>query len=164
MATIHASDFDERVLPLYLKHRPEGEADACWLWQGRTSAKGYGAFSYKKDGKTVHVRAHRAAHCLDTGETLEPDAYVLHRCDNPPCCNPKHLFKGTHADNMQDALSKGRHYVGARNGRAKLTFEKVKAIRDLVASGRTQQSVADKFGIRQCHVSRLVRGEQRNEE
>lgn len=77
---------------------------ACWVWTGATVPGGYGRFR-GEDGSLVV--AHRFAFAIfvsDPGEQL-----VLHRCDNPPCVRPDHLFLGTHGDNMRDMRAKGRH-------------------------------------------------------
>lgn len=75
----------------------------CWLWTGPRSASGYGRCSR---GMKKH-RAHRVAFALYVAEIPE-GMHVLHRCDNPPCVNPAHLFLGTHIDNMRDMEAKGR--------------------------------------------------------
>ena len=79
------------------------DPDACWIWQGSKRPQGYGQLSYQ--GR--HTSAHRLAWTLTHGPI--PDGlFVLHRCDNPPCVNPAHLFLGTTDDNMHDAFVKHR--------------------------------------------------------
>lgn len=73
----------------------------CWEWSGSRDRKGYGF----GDGG----RAHRLAWEWENGP-VPAGLMVLHRCDNPPCCNPKHLFVGTALDNARDALAKGHHH------------------------------------------------------
>lgn len=78
--------------------------DDCWEWTAGCNRKGYGKFSL--DGATR--QSHRISWELANGQIPE-GLCVLHRCDNPPCCNPAHLFLGTHADNHADRSLKGRH-------------------------------------------------------
>ncbi len=77
---------------------------ACWTWIGSRNTQGYGNFFF---GARVD-KAHRAAWMLFRGE-IPADLCVLHRCDNPRCVNPEHLFLGTKDDNNQDKMRKGRH-------------------------------------------------------
>lgn len=81
--------------------------DECWIWRGWKDVHGYGkiyVLEQKKD-----VGAHRVAWELAKGPI--PDGlFVLHKCDNPPCMNPEHLFLGTHGDNMRDCAKKGRFW------------------------------------------------------
>jgi hypothetical protein len=84
------------------------KTDGCWLWTGATDRRGYGKIF---DGAGKLLIASRVAHELCIGPI--PDGLcVLHKCDNPPCVNPDHLFLGTFGDNTQDMLAKGRN----RNG------------------------------------------------
>jgi HNH endonuclease len=82
-----------------------GKPDECWEWDGaRFSPTGYGAFQF---GVKKTVRAHRIAFQL-AGGLLPPGMLVLHHCDNPPCCNPAHLYAGNHSQNNQDCVRRGR--------------------------------------------------------
>ena len=74
----------------------------CWQWLGATHA-GYGVFGFNRQ----MMRAHRVSYELYVGP-IPPGLSVLHRCDNPPCTNPDHLFVGTQLDNMRDMCAKGR--------------------------------------------------------
>jgi hypothetical protein len=86
--------------------RTQGE-NACWPWTGHRNWLGYGQYSRRINGKRLRANAQRVAYRLhynvDPGGLL-----VCHTCDNPPCCNPKHLFLGNHRDNALDMVSKGR--------------------------------------------------------
>lgn len=141
------------------------EDDACWQWGGSKDRAGYGKLHVDRKG---HPRkAHRVSWTIHNGEI--PDGlHVLHRCDNRECTNPRHLFLGTHIENMADAKAKSRPMgprpgavsvnVGESNPRAKLTRAKVEHIRSAVAAGETQRSVADRFGVSQQAVSKVVHG------
>jgi hypothetical protein len=78
--------------------------DECWPWLGGTDGKGYGLINSAPNGET---RAHRAAWVHFNGPIPE-GKNVLHTCDNPPCCNPKHLFLGGQQENIDDMIAKGR--------------------------------------------------------
>ena len=134
----------------------------CWLWEGRDSGSGYGAFRYI-DGKSW--MAHRWSYAYHHGAI--PDGMcVCHRCDNPMCVNPEHLFLGSKGDNNRDAARKGRNRwkpdrihnlpVGERHYKAKLTTQDVEVI---IASGLKQKTLASIFGVSQAHISRLKLGE-----
>lgn len=78
------------------------KTDSCWIWKGHKDRKGYG--KTKLSGK--RFGAHRLSYLYHVCDPL--DMHVLHKCDNPICVNPDHLFLGTHSDNMRDMSSKGR--------------------------------------------------------
>jgi hypothetical protein len=88
--------------------------DECWLYMGFRKWDGYGWLARSKGNAQYHyVTAHRYAWILTHGEPTN-GLHVLHRCDNPPCCNPAHLWLGTHADNMADRSRKGRALNGVK--------------------------------------------------
>ena len=119
----------------------------CWEWTGGTNGGGYGV-TY--DSRGQHQLAHRMAYSLGKGRTGA--ALVLHRCDHPPCVRPDHLFRGTHADNVVDKVSKGRHRWGERMPLAKLTEDDVREIR---ASKLKQRELSAKFGVSQGRISMI---------
>lgn len=80
------------------------KADGCWIWQGGRDRKGYGHFTLPDKQQR---QAHRLAYELTFGPIL-PGVHCLHTCDNPPCCNPAHLWIGTRSDNMRDMVYKQR--------------------------------------------------------
>lgn len=95
-----------------------GGADACWEWTAACFKAGYGAIRLTIVGVTKWTEtAHRVAYSLVYGQI--PDGmYICHHCDNPPCCNPNHLFADTQAANVADMVAKGRHVTWAeRHGR-----------------------------------------------
>lgn len=84
--------------------------NGCWLWTWRNKGEGYGNF--KLWGKSQH--AHRISYILKTGEKIPKRNHLCHKCDNPRCVNPKHMFVGTPADNWHDAVRKGRIWKGGK--------------------------------------------------
>jgi len=109
-----------------------------------------------RDGKMVY--AHRVAYEQAKGE-IPKGQFVLHRCDNPACCNPDHLFLGTHQENMTDKVQKGRQasLPGEQNPCAKLTEDKVVHLRRLAASGMRQKDLSELFGVSHAAVYLIVR-------
>lgn len=135
-----------------------GGPNECWIWNGATTGHpriAYGRFRYY--GKTT--MAHHVPLLLE-GEEITGDTRVLHRCDNPLCVNPAHLFLGTQADNIQDMIEKGRDNrsrKGEENPSVKLAYPQVLEIRDLYDRGLSQQEIADMFSVNQTTVSRITR-------
>ncbi len=125
----------------------------CWSWTGSLTHNGYGTLCF--DGGTK--RAHRVAWQLSQG-AIPLGMHVLHRCDNPPCCNPRHLFLGTHDDNMADRAAKGRDRRGTEQPAAKLTDANVRVIRAEYRYGNGRK-LAERFGVSAQTISRIVNGE-----
>lgn len=119
---------------------------ACWPWLASTDGDGYGFFYAGALGRNRMERAHRVAFFLQTGEWPE---VVMHSCDNPPCCNPKHLSAGDRAENTRDMDRKGRRRSarGAANNHNKLTPEQVIEIRARRAGGEQLKTIAADYGI-----------------
>lgn len=131
-------------------------ASECWEWMGCRHYKGYGEIALPNKKKS---KAHRVAWVLVNGK-IPKGSVVCHSCDNPPCCNPKHLFLGTHKTNKDDSVAKGRHAFGESSGMSKLTEAKVRHIRKLDAKGdRTRLSLASQFGISGRMVTSICRYE-----
>lgn len=120
-----------------------GEANDCWEWQGaRLPVRRFpGAFSYGRlawQGR--HTYAHHVAWLLTNGP-IPSRLWVLHRCDNPPCCNPSHLFLGTAQDNVADRERKGRTFRGARVNARLLT---ARLVRGPTVSHRPTRAMSDR--------------------
>jgi hypothetical protein len=123
-----------------------GLPDECWPWISAIGAKGYGVLTFER---AVYA-AHRVAFLLANGHW--PNPQCLHGCDNPICCNPRHLSEGSLAENMRGAYHRGRH------PRAKLTVADIPVIRAAVASGRTQRSVGEDYGVCPQQIGQIVLG------
>jgi endogenous inhibitor of DNA gyrase (YacG/DUF329 family) len=120
------------------------KTDTCWIWKGLIHRKyGYGRYCKKQ--------AHRLAWIFTYG-TIPNNLYVLHKCDNRRCCNPDHLFLGTHLDNVADMVRKERHTRGESHGHSKFTNEQVQMIR---SSSLKQSELAERFGVNQSTISRI---------
>jgi hypothetical protein len=141
----------------------KGKTNQCWDWLSSCNSTGYGTVAW---GGKVYV-AHRVAAWLSNQvPTLEAPKnkrspyFVLHKCDNRKCCNPKHFFIGDYTDNQTDAYRKGRKNQpkGAEHVNAKLTKEQVVVIRVLYKKGYKQVYLAKRFGVSQRVISLIVRG------
>lgn len=137
----HASPLKDRFWPKVRK------GPGCWLWMAWRMKNGYGTIARDNTGRKI--LAHRAAWTLTNGP-IPRSLYVLHRCDNPRCVRPSHLFLGTQTDNMKDCATKGRQpgsngkMRGEASPHAKLTWIKARAIRASKESGPT---LARKYGV-----------------
>lgn len=139
--------------PLWFEYQIEKSAE-CWVWKGATFPSGYGMFwtGHRKEG------THRYAYELWRGP-IPKGMLVCHKCDNKPCCNPDHLFLGTHADNMHDAQRKGLFipgdHSGERNGGHKLTAGQVLEIRRSDAPTRL---ISEQYGIGYAAIQNIRAG------
>ena len=139
-----------------------GGHDACWLWLGCCVRGGYGWFYW--NGK--YYQSHRIMWMITFGKI--PDGLcILHKCDNPSCCNPDHLFLGTKKDNSDDKVRKGRQYHpnGEKNGHCKITDLQVLEIRQRYTrfgiNGENSVTLAKFFGISPVQIRRIANYEQR---
>lgn len=124
--------------------------DECWIWTGTQTPDGYGVLRANNKNTLVH----RIAYELFYGD-LSPGYSVCHHCDNPPCCNPRHLFCGKAADNARDMMMKGRSTRGERNAQSRLTTQQVYEIRTLLASDTKGTCIAQQFYISPALVSAI---------
>ena len=133
--------------------------NACWPWRGAHDRQGYGFLTF--EGR--RWQATRFFFTLTIGP-IPKELDLLHRCDNPPCCNPAHLWPGTAKENIRDSITKGRWVVGdhtgGANGRCKLTDDDVRAIRQAYDNGATQRSLTALYDLGPSQVGRIVRREQ----
>ncbi len=144
--------------------------NGCWEWQGVRGSTGYGRLRVNKQT----IWTHRLSWSLHYGN-IPIGLYVLHRCDNPPCVNPDHLFLGTQHDNMQDAAVKGRIVSsfgdqngtrlhpetvrrGEKNPAAKLTTENVVEIRQIYGNRKmTYEQLGNAFNVNPATICRIIK-------
>jgi hypothetical protein len=123
------------------------KSTGCWEWIGPTGKAGYGT-----SGKWL---AHRLSHLAHNGPI--PSGYhVCHRCDNPRCVNPEHLFAGTRQDNMTDMHKKRRQYTS--DGNKKLTPGMAAVVKDLIALNMSDGDIAGLFTVRKETITNIRRG------
>lgn len=135
----------ERFASRYIPEPNSG----CWLWMGHATTLGYGMLK-NDNGKRQY--AHRISYFLHYGKSPGM-AHVLHKCDNPPCVNPEHLFLGTQSDNMRDMAAKGRHWdcSGERSPFAKLSAADVYQIR-AAKGGTSAIALGQRYGVGRCQI------------
>lgn len=131
----------------------------CIRWWGSFRRDGYGQTGIDLwEGK--QIAAHRMAWRECFGE-IPAGLWVLHDCDNKACVNPEHLYLGTRTDNTRDAMARKRLRPGccpgARNGNAKMTVAKVRAIRRRYEAGESPSALGRRYGIARTHVHRIVK-------
>lgn len=158
------------------------KTDGCWIWTGKKNWLGYGTVYI---GPHHFRAAHRVAYELAGKGIIPQELKCLHKCDNPPCCNPEHLFIGTQQDNMDDMMSKKRHFhhknpeqeringtkslagalqkrirheimFGEEHPNAKLTAEKVRMIRSLREQGMKYKDIKKIVGVGTSTIGRVL--------
>ena len=124
----------------------------CWEWQGYKTKRGYGMLNYQ--GK--HSLAHRVSYLLTHG-SIQDSACILHTCDNPPCCNPNHLYSGTQMDNARDRESRnrGNQPKGSKNLNAKINEVQALEIR---SSKAPTSELSKKYNISYSTIQRIRNG------
>ncbi len=117
--------------------------NSCWEWLKVGDVNGYGMLNYR--GKIL--KAHRVSYSIHIGE-IPKNLLVLHKCDNPPCTNPDHLFLGSHLDNMKDMDNKNRR-------KKKLNLETIKEIKELIVKNISIIEIAKKYNVSESTISRI---------
>lgn len=137
-----------------------GGPDECWNWKAGKAGNGYGSLRIGTFKNPSKIYAHRLAWELENGPIPE-GLCVCHRCDNPACVNPAHLFVATHTENMNDRNSKGHLPYGELQGASKLKTEQVLEIRR-IQHDRSITDIAKLFGVSLAQVSRIIKRQRWN--
>lgn len=143
---------DER----WAKFVTPGMPGECWRWEGALNPSGYGTF--RLGGR--QMRASKAA-LIRAGIPVPDGACVLHRCDNPPCVNPAHLYVGDRKQNAIDCSARGRTNKSGRGEKhwaSRYSDAEQDSWRERAAAGESFKSIARSSGAHPSHVSRVVRG------
>lgn len=139
--------------------------DECWPWLGQVTKSGYGRVRF--NGGRYY--AHRVIFWMQNPGSIELAApkidrdtvgFILHKCDNPICCNPNHLFVGSQLDNIRDRDRKNRHadFSGEKNPNSKFNMEQVLFIKKQKADGKSVKALAFEYGVSYSCMKRLLRG------
>ncbi|MFU7131557.1 HNH endonuclease [Pseudomonas aeruginosa] len=162
-----SADIDRRTVRRSLSERfweKVQKTDSCWLWTGYRNGTGYGEIS--RGGREGAMLAHRASYEINCGP-IDNGLHVLHRCDNPRCVRPDHLFLGTHLENMQDMVRKGRGKQlgggrrGESNGNCRISDDQVREIKRRLAAGEPQAQLARAFNVSKTLIYLIKIGKTR---
>jgi len=169
LATRPIPQLSEAQKANFAKKVKKGQQDECWPWVASRNRKGYGQFAIQN----YPVIAHRIAYILEHGSIPNEAPHILHRCDNPPCCNPAHLFAGTNEENIKDMVAKGRSAKGDRTGPrlhpecmprgsrhhgAKLNETQVVEIRRRRKAGDFLRKIANAFMVSEATIRHIIAG------
>lgn len=149
--------YDDRMIERFWKHVDKRGPDDCWEWTGARLPKGYGQFQLGLLYGTI--RTHVFCFRLLKGPTN--GLCVCHSCDNPPCCNPAHLWLGTNSDNQRDRARKGRYakvrpeVAGEKNGNTRLSNVQVREIKADLQKGFSARGLGRKYGVSRTTISNI---------
>ncbi len=143
----------DKVIARFWSYTDIRKTDECWPYRRYCRPDGYGQFTHDR----VNYATHRFAYAVTYGP-FEDRLSVLHKCDNPPCCNPCHLFLGLAFDNVHDAMSKGRRRreEAEDNPNALLDWAKIHEIR---ASRKSQRALAKEYNVSPSTIGRVIHHE-----
>lgn len=149
---LRRSMMDEKQIKLFWNMVENKDPDECWNWLGKKTRDGYGAL--RRNGR--FMSAHRASYEISTGDSANGYC-VMHTCDNKTCVNPRHLKKGTHKENMQDMVAKGRQGKQLPRKKPTLPARSVLSIRRNYLLGQSKNSLAKEFGISTRSVRDIIK-------
>lgn len=143
----------------FFRHVSKSNHSSCHIWIGNRFNTGYGSFGFtdsnNKKRRWKPYLAHRIAYEIAYGK-FDKNLEVCHRCDNPLCVNPDHLFLGSHSDNMNDAAVKKRMQYGESRHNNKLKESDIILIHQFYKEGKTQKQISDMFHVSQSVICRIL--------
>jgi|SRR6188508_111364 len=153
LRAVNSQDYQEKLKEKLLKNI-KIDGNGCWIWQKSKHRQGYGNFCCNRKV----LLAHRVSWTIFKGN-LDLEILVCHTCDNPPCCNPEHLFLGTDKDNSIDAFSKGRikRHKGENHARSKFKNEDIENIRSLKREGKTQKEISEMYSVTISAIKHILK-------
>ena len=155
---------NEKELIRFWSYTKKKSIDECWEWNSYKSSGGYGGFYLHNK----QMKAHRVSWIIHNGPIPETDSNgnricVCHKCDNPSCVNPNHLFLGTDLDNMKDRDNKGRRIpfrpIGNKNGNAVIDIQTIKLAEQMLNDGAKNIDVAKSLNISEALTSNIKNGD-----
>jgi hypothetical protein len=149
----------EEILALITPWISVDPKSGCWNWT-RALANGYGSLWIKTRFYKTHRLIAAVFHGLDITDT---SIFVCHRCDNPKCCNPDHLFLGDQTINMMDARMKNRFPTGTDHWHSRITDEDVRSIFELYNRGEETDALAKKFSVHRGYIEALLNKKYRRQ-
>lgn len=149
--------YNENIIKRFWAKVKIGTSNECWEWTANYIRNGYHYGLFMVSSGKFEL-AHRVSWKIKNNKEIPSGLCICHRCDNPSCVNPEHLFPGTHQDNMRDMTSKGRNVTrkGERNNRSKLTQSQVQEIRTKSAF-TTQVQLAKDYRVSQAAIWYILR-------
>lgn len=147
--------FSDKDIERFWSKVNKGSDGECWDWVRGKDKDGYGSFWLNNED----IRAHRLSYIIKNGQ-IPRNMFICHKCDNPACVNPDHLFLGSNRDNINDMLSKGRTRKGEMNNGARLKERQVTEIKKIYLTGKvSSRALAKQFGVGKGTILRIVNGD-----
>lgn len=130
------------------------KTNSCWIWTGMMN-KDYGSFWF--NNKIGAIIASRASWLIHIGD-IPNGKVICHKCDNPSCVNPDHLFLGSYLDNNRDKIKKSRDKRGSKISNSKLNETDIPKIRKMREKGLTYREISEIFGVCQYTIYSIIKG------